>query len=216
MIDSPLTAPPPAHGNTVDPQWLRLWNAYEPVIGGLRRIPLPTDVEINGGEFGITAELTDGSHLWIASTGALPLDPSEVEGFHARRAHSDNPTVDELVYDSTPDGAQSEYGNNIVPLLTAITTYITERHLAPSITDLFSIRTVGVTAKRRPLAMQSRDLFTSREAAVKEYGHTTHRIEHEAGWRLIYRDDAAWPVSVWDAGGDVITLFVASEGQALA
>lgn len=216
MSDNSMTAPPPTHSNLGNPLWQRLWNAYEPVISGLRRIPLPTDVEINGGEFGITAELADGSHLWIASAGPLPLDPSEAEGFHVRRAHSDNPTVDELVYDSTPDGAQAERGNNVVPLLTAITAFLTERRLAPLVMDLFSIRAVGVNAKHRPLTRQGRELFSSREEAVKEYGYTVHRIE-QRGMRLIYQSgEGTWPVTVWDADGEVFTLFLAHEGQAFA
>ncbi|MFE5969831.1 hypothetical protein [Streptomyces sp. NPDC056463] len=217
MNEYPLTAPPPMHGNTTDPLWRRLWDGYEPLITGLRRIPLNTDVEISGGEFAITAELIDGSHLWIASTGDLPLNPSEAEGFHVRRAHSDNPTVDELVYNSTPDGAQAEHGNNVVPLLTAISTFITERHLAPPVIDLFTIRTIGANERHRPHSMQGRNLFSSREEAVKEYGQMTHRIEQETSWRLIYQaEDTTWPVTVWDTDGGVITLFVADEGQALS
>ncbi|MFE4305626.1 hypothetical protein [Streptomyces sp. NPDC056891] len=217
MNEYPLTAPPPRHRNITDKVWRRLWNAYEPLITGLRRLPLPTDVQISGGEFGITAELTDESHLWIASVGDLPLDPAELQGFHVRRAHSDTPTVDELIYNSTPDGAQAEHGNNVVPLLTAISAFVTEHHLALPVIDLFSVRTVGVSSKHRALSMQGRDQFSSREEAVKEYSRITHGAEHEGGWRLVYKsDDTTWPVTVWDADGEVITVFVADEGQALA
>lgn len=217
MSDNPLIAPLPRHRNISDPLWVRLWNAYEPLISGLRRIPLTTDVEISGGEFGITAELTDGSHLWIASTGSLSLDPSETEGFLVRRAHSGTPTVDELVYDSTPDGPQAEHRNNVVPLITAIAAFTAARRLAPPVSDLFSIRTVGASETHKPHSMQGPDLFSSREEAVREYGQLTHRIEYEAGWRLIYQSDSTdWPLSIWDAAGSVLTVFVADEGQAMS
>ncbi|XUM00297.1 hypothetical protein ACQ86F_25640 [Streptomyces venezuelae ATCC 10712] len=217
MSNYPLMAPAPTHPNVGTLLWQRLWSAYEPLISGLRRIPLPTDVEISGGEFGILVDLTDGSHLWIASTGDLPLDPAELNGFYVRRSHTDVPTVDELIYDSTPDGAQAEHGNNVVPLLTAITTFTTERRLAPPVINLFSIRTVGVTEAHQSQSMRGPDLFSTREEAVKEYGQMTHRIEHEARWRLIHQSESTdWPVSVWDADGSIITLFVADEGQAMS
>ncbi|MFB7828862.1 hypothetical protein [Streptomyces hydrogenans] len=218
MSDNPLMAPAPTHRNVRTLLWQGLWTAYEPLISGLRRIPLPTDVEISGGAFGITADLIDGSHLWIASTGDLPIEPAELTGFHVRRVHADNPTVDELVYDSTPDGPQAEHRNNVVPLLTAITTFVTERRLAPPVINLFSIRTAAVTETHRAQVMRGPDLFPSREEAVKEYGQLTHRMEHEAGWRLIYQTGGAdWPVSVWnDLKGSIIIVFVADEGQAMS
>lgn len=130
--DLAQTAPSPNHGNVNDPLWRKLWNAYEPLITALRRIPLVTDVEISGGMFGITAELADGSYLWVSSVEELPLDPKEAQGYLVRRAHEDNPTVDEPVYDSTEDGEDSRHGNNIVPLIQAVTAFVTERRLVPN------------------------------------------------------------------------------------
>ncbi|WSQ08947.1 hypothetical protein OG604_14875 [Streptomyces sp. NBC_01231] len=130
-------APMPVHRNTDDPLWRTLWNAYEPVITALRRIPLVTNVE-SGNMFAITAELTDGSYLWITSAEDLPIDLGALEGFHVKRLHDDTPTIDELVYDSTDGGEQSEHGNNVVPLIQAITAFVTERRLAPRVIDLVS------------------------------------------------------------------------------
>ncbi|MEW2081066.1 hypothetical protein [Streptomyces sp. NPDC005283] len=209
-------APMPVHGNTDDPLWRKLWSAYEPVITALRRIPLVTDVEISNGMFGITAELTDGSHLWIASVTELPLDPSELEGFLVRRAHQDNPTIDETVYDSTPDGEQSEHGNNVVTLIQAITAFVTERHLAPRLIDLVSVQIVGVTAKHKPITRLIQGPFDDRHAAVKEYGYATHELM-ESGWHCSHEQGGTdWPLTVWVRNDEVATVYLAHVGQITA
>ncbi|MFE9770628.1 hypothetical protein ACFYOV_02880 [Streptomyces sp. NPDC005931] len=209
-------APMPVHGNTDDPLWRKLWNAYEPIITALRRIPLVTDVEISGGMFGITAQLTDGSHLWISSVEELPLDPEEVEGFHVRRAHEDNPTVDELVYDSTEDGEHSQHGNNLVSLIQAITAFVTERHLAPRLVDLVSVQIQGVSAKHQPLSQLVQGPFDDRHAAVKEYGYATHDLM-QRGWRCIHEQGGfEWPLTVWERNGEVATVYLAHVGQVTA
>ncbi|MFE9553130.1 hypothetical protein ACFYOD_06560 [Streptomyces sp. NPDC006703] len=207
----------PEHGNTADPLWRKLWEAYEPVITALRRIPLVTDVEISGGMFAITAELTDGSHLWIASTDVLPLEPSEAEGFHVRRAHADNPTIDELVYDSTPDGAQAEHANNIVPVIQAITAFVAERHLSKQLIELLSVRIVLVTNKHQSKSHHLSGPFSERAEAVKEFGRITHHVMHEDGWRLVHAQGGAdWPVTVWESQGEMAIIYLAHDGMALA
>ncbi|MFI6054098.1 hypothetical protein ACIBCO_28905 [Streptomyces violascens] len=210
-------APMPVHGNTDDPLWCKLWNAYEPVITALRRIPLVTDVEISGGMFAITAELTDGSYLWIASSGVLPLEPNEAEGFHVRRAHADNPTIDELVYDSTPDGAQAEHGNNIVPLIQAITAFVIERHLSKQLIELLSVRIVLLTNRHQSKSRQLSGPFSERAEAVKEFGCITHHVMHEYGWRLVHAQGGKeWPVTVWESQKEMAIIFLAHDGMALA
>ncbi|MGW6886771.1 hypothetical protein [Streptomyces torulosus] len=208
-------APMPKHGNTDDPLWRTLWNAYEPVITALRRIPLITDVEISGGEFAIHAQLTDGSHLWITSTHCLPVDPAALEGFHVRRAHHDNPTIDERVYDSTEGADQAEHGNNVVPLIQAITAFVTARKLAPPIVDLFQVQMQGVTAKHTPVSAEVQGPFTDRRAAVKEYGYTTHDLM-EKGWERIHEQGGTdWPLTIWRQDNAILTVFVGHAGQAI-
>ncbi|WP_327297796.1 MULTISPECIES: hypothetical protein [unclassified Streptomyces] len=209
-------APMPVHRNTDDPLWRKLWNAYEPVITALRRIPLVTDVEISGGMFGITAQLTDGSHLWISSVGELPLDPKEVEGWHVRRGHEDTPTVDELVYNSTEDGEHAQHSNNVVPLLRAISAFVTERRLAPRRIDLVAVQIDGVTRKHKRISQVVQGPFDDRHAAVKEYGYTTHGLIQD-GWRCIHEQGGVdWPLTVWELNGEIATVYLAHVGQASA
>ncbi|WP_405889455.1 hypothetical protein OG427_02750 [Streptomyces sp. NBC_00133] len=205
-------APMPVHGNTDDPLWRKLWNAYEPVITALRRIPLVTDVEISNGMFGITADLTDGSRLWIASVTELPLDPSKLEGFLVTRGHDDNPTVDEVVYDSTQDGEQSDRGNNVVPLIQAITAFVTERRLAPTFIDLLSVQISGVTGKHTTLSKPYAGPFDDRHEAVKQYGYVTYELM-ETGWRCVHEQGGTeWPLTIWIRTGEVATVYLAHIG----
>ncbi|KAB1989820.1 hypothetical protein [Streptomyces triticiradicis] len=209
-------APMPVHGNTDDPLWLKLWNAYELVITALRRIPLVADVEISGGMFGITAQLSDGSHLWISSVEELPLDPSEVQGWHVRRNHQDNPTVDELVYNSTEDGEHSQHGNYVVPLVQAITSFVTERRLVPKFIDLMSIQLDGVTKDHQRVSNFIQGPFDNRNAAIKEYGEATHELK-ERGWRCLHTQGGTdWPLTIWELDGQIITVYLAHVGQVSA
>ncbi|MEV7279707.1 hypothetical protein [Streptomyces sp. NPDC093111] len=215
MNNALVPAPLPEHGRITDPLWRRLWNAYDEVIGALRRIPLHVDVETTGGEFGIVAELADGSHLWIASDHDLPLDPTDLQGFHVRRAHPDVPTIDEIVYDSTPAGEQSGNGNDVAPVIVAITEFIAAQGLATPPVEVFSVQTVGVTAKHRAVVDLGPESYLKREEALKAFDQATHFIERE-GARLIHLtgEDTDWPVTVWDVHGEVVTIFLAHGRQA--
>lgn len=207
-------APMPVHNNTDDPLWRTLWNAYEPVITALRRIPLVTNVE-SGNMFAITAELTDGSYLWIASVEDLPIDRGALEGFHVKRVHDDNPTVDELVYDSTDSGEQSEHGNNVVPLIQAITAFVTERRLAPRVIDLVSVRLRDVTAQRLPLSKLLHGPLADNDAAIREYGNAV-RAMAEKGWTCVHAQAGTdWPLTVWELNDEVATVYLASGGQVI-
>lgn len=207
-------APMPVHNNTDDPLWRTLWNAYKPVITALRRIPLVTNVE-SGNMFAITAELTDGSYLWIASVEDLPIDRGALEGFHVKRVHDDNPTVDELVYDSTDSGEQSEHGNNVVPLIQAITAFVTERRLAPRVIDLVSVRLRDVTAQRLPLSKLLHGPLADNDAAIREYGNAV-RAMAEKGWTCVHAQGGTdWPLTVWELNDEVATVYLASGGQVI-
>ncbi|MEW2117708.1 hypothetical protein AB0945_21455 [Streptomyces sp. NPDC005474] len=207
-------APMPVHNNTNDPLWLALWSVYEPVITALRRIPLVVNVE-SGNSFAITAELTDGSHLWISSVEDLPMDPAALEGFHVKRLHDDNPNVDEVFYDSTDSGEQSEHGNNGVPLIQAITAFVTERRLAPRVVDLVSVRFQGVTAQRQPLSKLLHGPLAGNDAAIKEYGNAV-RAMAEKGWTCVHAQGGTdWPLTVWELNDEVATVYLASAGQVI-
>ncbi|MEU6475351.1 hypothetical protein ABZ858_00400 [Streptomyces sp. NPDC047017] len=208
-------APMPNHGNVNDPLWRKLWNAYEPVITALRRIPLVTDVEISGGMFGITAQLTDGSHLWISSVEELPLDPKEVEGWHVRRGHEDNPTIDEMIYNSTVDGEHSDHGNNLVPLVQAIARFVTERALAPKVIDLFSVQLDGVTKNHQRVSKLVQGPSPDRNAAIKEYGEATNELT-QRGWHCIHTQGGFdWPLTIWELNAEIVSVYVADAGQIL-
>jgi hypothetical protein len=207
-------APMPVHNNTEDPLWLALWGAYEPVITALRRIPLVTNVE-SGNMFAITAELTDGSYLWISSVEDLPMDPAALEGFQVKRLHDDNPNIDEVFYDSTDSGEQSEHGNNVVPLIQAITAFVTERRLAPRVIHLISVRFQGVTAQRQPLSKLLHGPLADNDAAIKEYGNAV-RAMAEDGWTCVHAQGGTdWPLTVWELDDEVATVYLASAGQVI-
>ncbi|MDH6499558.1 hypothetical protein [Streptomyces sp. SAI-149] len=207
-------APMPVHNNTEDPLWLALWSAYEPVITALRRIPLVTNVE-SGNMFAITAELTDGSYLWISSVEDLPMDPAALEGFQVKRLHDDNPNIDEVFYDSTDSEEQSEHGNNVVPLIQAITAFVTERNLAPRVIDLVSVRLRGVTAQRQPLSKLRHGPLADKDAAIKEYGNAV-RAMVEKGWTCVHAQGGTdWPLTVWELDDEVGILYLASAGQVI-
>ncbi|WP_274558014.1 hypothetical protein [Streptomyces spiramyceticus] len=205
-------APMPDHNNTNDPLWLKLWHAYEPVITPLRRLPLVANVEAAGGEFGITVDLADGSHLWIASVTDLPLDPTELEGFQVVRQHQDNPTFHEVVYDSTQDGDQATNGNHVAPMLLAITAYVAERKLAPTLRDCMSVCLMGVTAHHRPEHRVLCLALTDRHEAVKQYGYETHALS-ENDWQCIHEQGGTdWPLTVWKRGDAVRTVYLRFDG----
>ncbi|MGW4981229.1 hypothetical protein [Streptomyces mirabilis] len=207
-------APMPVHNNTDDPLWLALWSAYEPVITALRRIPLVTNIE-SGNMFAITAELTDGSHLWISSVEDLPMDPAALGGFHVKRIHDDNPNIDEVLYDSTDSGEQAEHGNNTVPLIQAITAFVTERRLAPRVIDLVSVRLRGVTAQRLPLSKLLHGPFTDNDAAITEYGNVVRAMAAK-GWTCVHAQGGTdWPLTVWELNDEVGILYLASAGQVI-
>ncbi len=212
--DQAPLAPMPVHNNTEDPLWLDLWNAYEPVITALRRIPLVTNVE-SGNAFAITAELTDGSHLWISSVEDLPMDPAALEGFHVKRRHDDNPNIDEVLYDSTDSGEQAEHGNNTVPLIQAITAFVTERHLAPRVIDLISVRLRGVTAQRLPVSKLLHGPLTDNGTALLEYANVVRAMAAK-GWTCVHAQGGTdWPLTVWELNDEVGILYLASTGQVI-
>ncbi|MEV6379003.1 hypothetical protein AB0M31_06225 [Streptomyces sp. NPDC051773] len=207
-------APMPVHNNTEDPLWLALWSAYEPVITALRRIPLVTNVE-SGNAFAITAELADGSHLWISSVEDLPMDPAALEGFHVKRRHDDNPNIDEVLYDSTDSGEQAEHGNNTVPLIRAITAFVTERRLAPRVIDLISVRLRGVSAQRLPVSKLLHGPLTDTGTALIEYANVVRAMAAE-GWTCVHAQGGTdWPLTVWELNDEVGILYLASTGQVI-
>ncbi|GAA3371156.1 hypothetical protein GCM10020367_20680 [Streptomyces sannanensis] len=114
------TAPMPDHGRVNDPLWQLLWTRYSRVITPLRRFGLPTDIETCGGEFVIYADLPDGTHLTLASEHSLAMDPDANNGWVLSRDHRDNPTVHEVLYDSSDAGPDHTNGLDRGPLLGAV------------------------------------------------------------------------------------------------
>ncbi|MGW7572364.1 hypothetical protein [Streptomyces sp. NPDC054765] len=106
----------PDHNNTTHPLWLKLFHSYRHVIAPLRHNGWPTDIEIAGGENRIHADLGDGTELIIASVRALPLDPNEVTGWSVLRLDIEDNARHTVLYDSTPEGAQSHHRNSLIPL----------------------------------------------------------------------------------------------------
>ncbi|WP_406738588.1 hypothetical protein OG365_24535 [Streptomyces sp. NBC_00853] len=204
-------APLPDHGNTTDPLWLALWSAYEPVITPLRRMPLIVDIELCGGMFGITAELSDYSYLLITSDDTLPTDPNRVRGWHVQRLSDHTPTIRDIVYDSTEGGPQAAHGNDHVPLFHAITTYVARRGLGLRFRPIKAVSISGLRSDHSAIEHIC-DCFPSSLDAVTRYHRETVTLR-AMGWRPIHQQGGnEWPLSVWVHDGAVVTVAVTLAG----
>ncbi|MGW4505862.1 hypothetical protein ACWENO_14610 [Streptomyces sp. NPDC004436] len=204
-------APMPDHGNTTDPLWRALWDAYEPVITPLRRMPLVADVEMCGGMHGITAELADYSHLLITSDDTLPTDPNQVRGWHVQRLSDHTPTIRDVIYDSTEAGPQAANGNDHVALFSAITAFVARRGLGLRFTP---VKAVTITGFRSDLSAVEHicDCFPRSLDAVARYGREVAMLRL-MGWRPLHQQGGdEWPLSVWVHDGAVVTVAVTLAG----
>ncbi|MFC1415411.1 hypothetical protein [Streptacidiphilus cavernicola] len=121
-------APMPDHGRVGRPDWQSIWDDYEPVTTTLRTLGLPVDIETCGGENHITVDLPNGSHLLIVGHYSLPNRIGAVPGWRVMLADDDNPTVDDTVYDSTPDGEHSSNGPLANAMLAAVMGWVIENY----------------------------------------------------------------------------------------
>ncbi|WP_159043031.1 MULTISPECIES: hypothetical protein [unclassified Streptomyces] len=115
--------PFPNHHRVNDPLWQRLWVTYSDVITMLRSDGIPTDVEMCGGEFSITAELPNGCELAIQASDengveALPLDRAELGAWHVMHLCSKGADR-HLVYDSAR-GDQAANGTDVLALMAVV------------------------------------------------------------------------------------------------
>ncbi|MER8002079.1 hypothetical protein [Streptomyces sp. NPDC095613] len=113
-------APLPDHARTDDPLWQTLFHRYRHVIAPLRRNGWTTDIEMSGREYHIRADLGDGTELIIATSGSLPVDPDDVDGWVASRQTVETPKVCTALYDSTPNGPQAHHGIGLIPMMMRI------------------------------------------------------------------------------------------------
>ncbi|WP_316521095.1 hypothetical protein [Kitasatospora brasiliensis] len=165
-------APLPTHPRVTDPEWQARYEAFGPLTAALRRRGFVTDITSDGDTEAITAELPDGSYLRIDTgneIGDLPDDIDAAIAWRAIRGSSDNPTVRDSVYDSTPDGPDLLNGALLSPLLVTIDTYLGARgialltvpHAHPAVVTVTTIHDHG------PATYEVRKAFpgASREAA---------------------------------------------------
>ncbi|MEU6318072.1 hypothetical protein [Streptomyces sp. NPDC047009] len=217
-------APLPDHGRVGRPEWLALWMQYEPVTMPLRTAGLVCDVETCGGQTHLTVDLPDGTHLVIADDDALPDRLEQVTGWHVRRAHHDNPTVDGLVYDSTEGGEHAKYGADIITMLAAIALHLKSLpdadtqaagaglgELLLATAQRFAVSFVGVNSQHVAHGRVISGPFDSQGEAVKEYGWQTHLLE-EHGWQLVHEQGGTdWPLTVWKRRDVLQTVFVSRQ-----
>ncbi len=205
-------APMPNHRHTDDPDWLRLFTAYNHIIEPLRQRGFVTDFETCGGAYYIHAELPDGSHLQIATDDALPTNPHDVKGWQVCRQHDDNPTVRDLVYDSTFTGADLLNRQLRSPLFAAIDAYLVTRGLTEPwrrTSQPAVLRFQHINAEGTPRTPQLTP-FVDRDSAVGEYPKH-HQGLYESGWHRIYAHPSnTWPQSVWMRGDALLHLAVTS------
>ncbi|WP_314250882.1 hypothetical protein [Streptomyces sp. DSM 40907] len=204
-------APLPDHGNTTDPLWRALWDAYEPVITPLRRIPLVADVELCGGMFGITAELADYSYLHISTDDSLPADPNQVRGWLVQRLSDHAPTIRDVVYDSTESGPHAAYGNDHVPLFHAIKAFVARRGLGLQFRPIKAVSIFGLRSDHSTTEHVC-DCFPNSLEAVTRYAREVVMLR-AMGWRPIHQQGGnEWPLSVWVHDGAVVTVAVTLMG----
>ncbi|MEU2593063.1 hypothetical protein ABZ649_04750 [Streptomyces albidoflavus] len=170
-------APMPNHNRTRDPYWLHYWVTYRDLITPLRYLGLATDIELVGGEANIVADLPDGSHILIASEFSLPEDRLDVAGWMAKRQHIDNPTVDQLLYDSTEGGPEEAHENALQPLLSRLV----GRMLTLSPSQALIDRASSIIAAE---VISGRDI-TSSSSCLQAAEHLT-RVAREHGWKGLY------------------------------
>jgi hypothetical protein len=215
-------APMPDHGRVGRPEWQALWLQFEAVTTPLRAAGLACDIETCGGQNVIYVNLPDGSHLVIADEHDLPDRLADVTGWRVTRGHHDNPTVEGLAYDSTPEGAHSQYGADTAELLPAIATFVRSlpdvdtqaagqslRELLQRTPPQYAVSFVGVGSQHAPAGRIVSGPFDTHLEAVKEYGFQTHQLEQD-GWRMVHEQGGtSWPLTVWHSRDVVQVVFVA-------
>ena len=146
-------APLLSHNRTTDPTWQALYASYEPIITSLRCRGMVTDIELCGAAHSIHVDLPDGTYLTIGDGteyGTLPSSINAVTDWLVTRDSDDNPTIHDIVYDSSEFGAHLANGALLVPLLVAIDTYLAARDL-PSL-DLPASHPAVITVTTVPEA----------------------------------------------------------------
>ncbi|MFJ4412956.1 hypothetical protein [Streptomyces sp. NPDC088925] len=109
-----------------DPIRAALAPAYRHVIEPLRSLGLMAEIEEQAGNYVISVPLADSSRLTVHPLASLPLDPATVMWWQALRTHDDNPTIGEIVYDSTEDGAE-ETSPAVGPLISHLIAWLLAR-----------------------------------------------------------------------------------------
>ncbi|MDY0811426.1 hypothetical protein [Kitasatospora purpeofusca] len=164
-------APTPDHDRVTDPAWLALYAIYEPLITPLRRRGLVTDIDGCGGSNLIHAALPDGTHLSIgpgAEAGGLPSHIDGTTEWLVIRESDDNPTVEHVVYDSTPIGPDAPHGAFLAPLLVAIDAFLASRGMLPEPVTHSAVVTVTTVHEYGPAAYApTRPLDSVTEAAQR-------------------------------------------------
>ncbi|GAA2154044.1 hypothetical protein GCM10009760_52540 [Kitasatospora kazusensis] len=203
-------APMPDHRRINDPYWLRLFENYSHIIRPLRERGFVTDFETCGGAYYIHAALPDGSHLSIASDEALPSNPHDVKGWRVCRHHDDNPTISDLIYDSTFAGSDLLNSQLRSPLFAAVDAYLLARGLTEPWRAAFqpvALRFQHITADGTPRSPVLRP-YVEREYAAQAYD-VHHQSLPEDGWHRIYiHPSREWPRSVWMRGDALLHLGV--------
>ncbi|MET7678977.1 hypothetical protein [Streptomyces sp. NPDC005423] len=95
---------------------------YSHLTTPLRQRGLACTVEYGLSDYIVRAELPDGSALIISPPQEPATDhpPGYPESWLVTRGHPDDSTLHEVIYDSEPDGPQSQYGGSVPRLLAAI------------------------------------------------------------------------------------------------
>ena len=202
-------APMPNHRNTNDPYWIRLFQNYGHIIRPLRERGFVTDFDISDWAYYIHAALPDGSHLNIvADEGGLPTNPLDVKGWRVCRHHDDNPTVSDLIYDSTFTGSAMLNKQLRSPLFAAVDAYLLRRGLTEPWRAAFqpvALKLQHITADGTPRLPEVRP-YVGRQYAAQSYDRH-HQSLYEDGWQRIYAHPSRdWPRSAWTHGDALLHL----------
>ncbi|MFD8379128.1 hypothetical protein ACFV2X_11420 [Streptomyces sp. NPDC059679] len=193
----------PDHEDRTNPLWLKLFHGYRHVISPLRHFGWITDVELSGGNFHVRADLGDGTELIIAAEHALPVDPTEVTGWHVARQNIEDPARLTALYDSTPDGPQAHHGVSLIPMFARIDELGAPKSARQLIVSSTHTTPHGVNHNQTAG-------YEAAGTAIARYFEWSRRMVANEGYRCVWEEPEqdGYPLALFEKDGHITTVRV--------